>query len=180
LHRDAVVLLLPDPNRIELAPAQIESLALGLNSPIHIFYFPLHIEVCSSQLCPSQIIFLVRSNPCFPCFLARIIRAHLLSIWVQMPLEWSATRATDRDCSCCLQFPLSSISPVFFFNFLFLPVMPIDMCSNEFCLTTFYLASFASFGSAQIKCCWLGTVFFLGYISYHYFLPWRVGIELQV
>lgn len=39
-----MVLLLPDPNRIELAPAQIESLALGLNSPIHIFYFPLHIE----------------------------------------------------------------------------------------------------------------------------------------
>ena len=38
-----------NPNQIELAPAQIESLALGLNFPIHPFYFPLCIEVCSSQ-----------------------------------------------------------------------------------------------------------------------------------
>ena len=68
LHRDAVVLLLPDPNRIELAPAQIESLALGLNSPIHIFYFPLHIEVCSSQLCPSQIIFFSKVQPMLSLF----------------------------------------------------------------------------------------------------------------
>jgi len=150
LHRDAVVLLLPDPNRIELAPAQIESLALGLNSPIHIFYFPLHIESASSFNMGSDALGVV----------------------------------SEEGNRQGLQL-LPSISPLlyftcFFFNFLFLPVMPIDMCSNEFCLTTFYLASFASFGSAQIKCCWLGTVFFLGYISYHYFLPWRVGIELQV
>jgi len=59
--------------------------------------------------------FIFSTSPCT----SRIIRAHLLSIWVQMPLEWSARRATDRDCSCCLQFPLSSISPVFFLIFSF-------------------------------------------------------------
>ena len=62
-----VMLFLPGPNRIKLAPAQTKSLALGSDSPIHLFYFPLSIEVCSSQICSSQIFF-VQIHPMLSFF----------------------------------------------------------------------------------------------------------------
>ena len=61
------MLFLPGPNRIKLAPAQTKSLALGSDSPIHLFYFPLSIEVCSSQICSSQIFF-VQIHPMLSFF----------------------------------------------------------------------------------------------------------------